>query len=137
MKKTISFVAAIAVLLVMTGSLAAANPKPAPQIAGGYAEVEVTNEEARANAEWAVREQMNKSGGSIELLTLRKAELQVVAGLNYRFCMQVTVEGKNGADATTYFVTAVVYVDLKQKKQLTRWEKSDCNAASEPKGSCG
>jgi Aspartic acid proteinase inhibitor len=99
---------------------AAATPSPArPPVAGGYKSVETTDERARAAAEWAVREKGEKAGAGIELMTLVKAEQQVVQGMNYRLCMKINTEG---ADEPVSFVEAVVYMDLKMNYKLSSWQ---------------
>jgi hypothetical protein len=121
MKTNLKMAVVVAVLTILMG---AANAAMA-QIAGGYRNVEVTDEYARAAAEWAVREKMDKTGAAIELLSLVKAERQTVQGANYRLCMQINTEGDD--ENTVSHVKAVVYMDLKKNYKLTSWAaNSDC-----------
>lgn len=94
------------------------------QKVGGYRDIPKTDSGAKAAAEFAVSTQAEKSNKEIELVSVHKAERQVVAGSNYRLCLKITTSGDNG-DVTSY-VKVVVYQDLKQEYKLTSWEKSDC-----------
>jgi P2-related tail formation protein len=121
MKTNLKMAVALAALTLLAGS---ANITMA-QMVGGYRKVEVTDEYARAAAEWAVREKMDKTGTAIELLSLVQAERQTVQGANYRLCMQINAEGED--ENTVTHVKAVVYMDLKKNYKLTGWTaNSDC-----------
>jgi|GEM_PF-1247400 len=121
MKTNLKMAVALAALTILAG---AANITMA-QTVGGYKKVEVTDETARAAAEWAVREKMDKTGTAIELLSLVQAERQTVQGANYRLCMQINTEGED--ENTVTHVKAVVYMDLKKNYKLTSWTaNSDC-----------
>jgi len=121
MKTNLKMAVALAALTLLAG---AANITMA-QMVGGYKKVEVTDEYARAAAEWAVREKMDKTGTSIELMSLVQAERQTVQGANYRLCMQINTEGDD--ENTVTHVKAVVYMDLKKNYKLTSWTaNSDC-----------
>ncbi|HEV7929067.1 MAG TPA: cystatin domain-containing protein [Nitrosospira sp.] len=98
-----------------------------PPIVGGFKPVDTTDERARAAAEWAVREKGEKTETGIELLTLVKAEQQVVQGMNYRLCMKINTEDQ---DEPVSFVEAVVYMDLKMNYKLSSWTAaSKCGSA--------
>lgn len=102
---------------------AAPTPAPAPSraIGGGYREVPAADAGAAAAAEFAINAQGEKTGMEFELHELVKAERQVVAGTNFRLCMQVSADGDEA-----FFVQAVVYLDLKKNYKLTSWADSDC-----------
>jgi hypothetical protein len=121
MKTNLKMAVALAAFTILAG---AANLTMA-QMVGGYRKVEVTDEYARAAAEWAVRERMDKTGAAIELLSLVQAERQTVQGANYRLCMQINTEGES--ENTVTHVKVVVYMDLKKNYKLTTWTaNSDC-----------
>lgn len=102
---------------------------PKPIKVGGYKTVDPTDERARAAAEWAVRHQGEKKGTAIELMTLVKAEQQVVQGMNYKLCMRVNMEE---ADEPVSFVEALVYMDLKKNYQLSSWkDASPCGEGAD------
>ncbi len=67
-----------------------------------------------------------KRSKEIELVSVHKAERQVVAGSNYRLCLKVLSQGEKGGADVTPFVKVVVYQNLKQEYKLTSWEISDC-----------
>jgi ABC-type Na+ efflux pump permease subunit len=99
------------------GSSAGAQEKP---IVGRYAETSNTDPEAGAAAQFAIKTQGRKKHARISLVAIKRAEVQVVAGFNYRLCMRVKVKGK------TRDVTVVVYKTLKQKYSLTSWVADGC-----------
>ena len=93
------------------------------QIPGGYGDADVNDKDVKAAAAFAVKQLGNDEAASITLVKIEAARLQVVAGLNYELCMEVTV--KRGAmKAAKRFVKAVVYQNLKNKRELTRWSLS-------------
>ncbi len=85
------------------------------QIAGGYAETSNTDPDALAAARFAVRSEAQKLHTRISFRSIQRAEVQVVAGLNYRLCMTVRIKRK------TREVSVVVYKNLKQNYSLTSW----------------
>jgi hypothetical protein len=114
----------IAVIAITTISNASAvRSFRAPQqepMAGGYRDTAKDDPEALAAARFAIKEQSRKLHTRISLVSIQRAEVQVVAGLNYRLCMKVKVKRK------TQTVTVVVYKNLKQKYSLTSWTPGDC-----------
>ncbi|PYS21713.1 MAG: hypothetical protein DMF72_16300 [Acidobacteria bacterium] len=85
------------------------------QIAGGYSETANSDPDALAAARFAIKNEAQKLRALVSLRSIKRAEVQVVAGLNYRLCMTVRIKRK------TQLVTAVVYKNLKQKYSLTSW----------------
>src|SRR5690349_11919613 len=83
------------------------------QIAGGYTETSNSDPEALAAARFAVRSEAQKLHTRITFRSIKHAEVQVVAGLNYRLCLTVRIKRK------TREVSVVVYKNLKQKYSLT------------------
>ncbi len=92
------------------------------QIVGGYGDISVNSKDARRAAETAISSRSNRTGKKITLIRIKKAEQQVVAGLNNRVCMSVR-EGRH----KPYTVTAVVYQDLKKKRVLSKWKRGTCS----------
>ena len=85
-------------------------------ITGGYGDASMTDPDVLAAAQFAVKAQSRKQGTAISLVSVQRAEVQVVAGLNWRFDLRVKgVRGKQD-------VTAVVYRDLRNRYSLTSWE---------------
>ncbi len=95
------------------------------QMVGGYKVISKSDAAAVAAADFAIETQSEKSEKSYELTDLVKAERQVVQGSNYRLCMEVSADGSD-----TFYVQAVVYVDLKGNKKLSSWADSTCGDAT-------
>ena len=94
---------------------------PAQMIVGNYRTASVTEPAVISAANFAVEAQNKKQGTkSVKLISIEKAEQQVVAGLNYRLCL--AVESNNSAEQAT----AIVYQNLQNKLQLTSWTKETC-----------
>ncbi len=91
------------------------------QIAGGYGSVDTKDPQVKAAARYAVTVENRKVRSGVVLLSLVKAEQQVVAGMNYKLCLKV----RNGKRVR--YATAVVYRDLKGKRSLTSWDWGECN----------
>ena len=109
-------------LLVLVCGISAANA----QRVGGYQEISKTDSDAQAAAEFAVSSQAETTSKEMSLVEVVKAERQIVAGSNYRMCMQVNSEGAEGQDSVAITVQVVVYVDLKGNRKLSSWVISDC-----------
>jgi hypothetical protein len=117
MKKNWKRAAIVAALCILFGGMTNALAQNAP-IAGGYGQASVRDPEVVAAARFAVREQGRKEGGLFWIDAIRSAEVQVVAGLNYKLSMIVT-----GFDTRKpRYVTAVVYKNLKREYSLSSWE---------------
>lgn len=118
MKTNLKLAVALAALTVIIG---AASATSAQIKTGGYKEVPASDAGAVAAAEFAISAQSEKTKMQFELGEIVKAERQVVAGTNYRMCMQVSADGDEA-----FFVQVVVYLDLKKNYKLTSWADSDC-----------
>lgn len=84
--------------------------------AGGYTKTSTTSPEVVSAARYAAREQALKDRVIIFVDSIESAEVQVVAGLNYKLGMRVIVYDKPED------VIAVVYKNLKQEYSLSSWE---------------
>ena len=93
------------------------------QIAGGYGEASKTDPEFLSAARFAVKQERRKLGRRLSLISIERAEVQVVAGLNYRLCLKVKIKGK------PQDITAVVYKNLKQKYSLSSWDAGGCKVS--------
>jgi hypothetical protein len=120
MKRVLS--AALALLFVIPCAAAHASAAPSAAqdapVAGGYAERPTSDPGVEAAARFAARERGRRTGRRVTLLSVRRAETQVVAGLNYRLLLSVR-EGRAARD-----VVAVVYQNLRQRLSLESWEPS-------------
>lgn len=92
---------------------------------GGYANVAVTREDVAAAANFAVEKQSQNQEISISLESIEKAEIQTVAGTNYRLCLKVysTIEDENSETMT---VKVIVFRNLQGDYSLTSWTEEDC-----------
>lgn len=93
------------------------------QQTGGYKAADKDDPEVVAAAEFAVGARGEQEGSSLALVTVERAEIQVVAGRNYRLCMEVKAEGD---DEESLYVLAVVYQNLQRQYSLSSWEESAC-----------
>ncbi len=95
-------------------------------IAGGYSPISKDDAGVMAAAKYAVKTQGKKTRATIKLVAVKQAETQVVAGQNYRLCMEVSIKPKGAKTAVTKNIQAVVFKNLKQKLSLTSWEEAVC-----------
>jgi hypothetical protein len=109
----------LAGLNIVSGSPSSVFAQQGP-IVGGYAKTSNRDPEALAAARFAIKTERQKLHSRIALLSIKHAEVQVVAGLNYRLCMRVKIKSQ------TRKVTVVVYKDLKQEYSLTNWVADGC-----------
>jgi hypothetical protein len=120
-KKVFLVFVAVAFMAIFSVAEASAQTNVEPQITGGYSDTPVTSKEVKAAAAVAIADHNKATKDSAKLVSITKAQLQVVAGLNYRICMKIKVNGK------VRRVTAVVYKDLKQKSSLSMWTPGNCS----------
>ncbi|HEX8745960.1 MAG TPA: cystatin domain-containing protein [Pyrinomonadaceae bacterium] len=92
-------------------------------VAGGYTRTSPGSAEVVSAARFAARELNLKKGDLFFVDSVKSAEVQVVAGLNYRMVITMWAGGK------LQDFKVVVYKNLEQEYSLTSWE-----AVSEPKG---
>lgn len=118
-----SFVIAI-FSIFLVGSAIGQQPKR--PLLGGYRDIDVNGANVKTAAEFAVEAESKRSEKDIELISVIKAEQQVVQGTNIRMCLKVSDPGAEGQDAAEVFVKAVVNFDLKNNKKLLSWDASDC-----------
>jgi len=102
-------------LLMLGAGVPTSLAQDAP-IAGGYGERRVNDPGVAAAAAFAVRERGRQTRRRVTLLSIRRAETQVVAGMNYRLVLNVR-EGGEVRD-----VTAVVFQNLRRRMSLESWE---------------
>lgn len=94
------------------------------QKTGGYREIANDDEGAVAAAEFAVKDQSEKKEMAFKLLSIEKAETQVVAGINYRLCLKVGY--KQDEQDATEFVRVVVFRSLQKEFSVTSWTPESC-----------
>lgn len=92
---------------------------------GGYKEASTDDAEVVAAADFAVGEEGRKEDTSISLVAIEHAEIQVVAGVNYRLCLKVTT-----GDDEPKEVKVVVYRNLQKAYSLTSWVEESCGESA-------
>jgi len=108
-----------AVMFVAFGILTAGAAVCPAQMAGGYQEASKTDETVIGAANFAVQTQAQQDA-TLELVTIERAEQQVVAGMNYRLCLSVKSKNKPAT------ATATVYLDLENEFSLSEWIPGKC-----------
>lgn len=88
---------------------------------GNYRPVSKNDPQVKAAANYTVRAEARRIRHVITLLSVNKAEQQVVAGMNYRVCLKVRDNRR------TRWATAVVYRHWNGKRSLTSWDWGACN----------
>lgn len=91
------------------------------QIAGGYGSVETSDKEVKAAARQAVSTESKRLKHTLTLISISKAEQQVVAGMNYKVCLKVR-DGRR-----TRRATAVVFKSLRGRRSLSSWDWGNCD----------
>jgi hypothetical protein len=84
------------------------------QVAGGYREIAVTDKDVKAAADFAIEAHSKKE--KVALVKIVKAEVQVVAGRNFKLTLEVRRDGKARQ------AEAVVWAKLDRTYELTRWQ---------------
>lgn len=120
MKKQILY-CSIAVALVL-GIFTGANRVSAQDVpmSGAYAHTSASSKEVKRAAKFAVEQRTLRTGNRMTLIKIVKAEVQVVAGLNYRMVLRVS--DRRGRSRT---VTTVVFKSLKNRLSLTSWKPGE------------
>ena len=101
------------------------------QVVGGYSKIAVTDPAAVAAAKFAVDAKEAEKKIDIELDSIATAEQQVVAGMNYRLCLNLTMPPRDYGDEGKRSFKVVVYKNLQSKLSLTSWDEvDDCGTAA-------
>ena len=116
-----------AAFCVMVGCAMTSFAQTEPQILGGYQAASLTDKEVVAATNFAVKAQAKKQKAKIKLVAVNNAAQQVVAGMNYKLCLNVEVKEKGKKAAVPQIVEAIVFLNLKQKRSLTSWAVAACS----------
>jgi hypothetical protein len=98
-------------------------------ILGGYKTVSTDDAEVQAAAEFAVSERAEKENVSLKLISIEKAERQVVQGVNFRLCLKVGIDDDADDSDEAQEVKVVVYRNLQNENSLKSWEVADCDGS--------
>jgi hypothetical protein len=131
MKKCVHLLMFLVVLGITLGSATVGLGQEEGPMVGGYKKVATDDPEVVAAAEFAVSARKEKQGGPLSLVSIKRAERQVVAGMNYSLCLEVKAADETDADAETQEVRVVVWNKLtrrgeKKKYELTSWKEANC-----------
>ena len=116
MKIKLGFFVACVALFIILGSASASYS----QITGGYGDADVKDAEVIKAAKFAIKKGSKNEKATVTLVSIKKARVQVVAGLNYELCLEVDVK-KAGKKSVKQYVKTVVYRNLKNVYSLTSW----------------
>jgi len=92
--KPLATTAALCLLLATFTACKEEAPPTDPPLAGGFSGASVSDKEIKAAADFAVAAQAAGEQKKVELVAITAAQTQVVAGMNYKLTLEVTVEGK-------------------------------------------
>ncbi|MBC7795560.1 MAG: hypothetical protein H7Z37_01660 [Pyrinomonadaceae bacterium] len=122
--KKVFIVMAFVALNIGFGSICAAQQRIT---VGGYKPADVTNQDVVKAADFAIDAQLAKQPDVlIELLTIEKAERQLVQGTNFRLCLTVQIGDSGDETNEEQTVSVVIYRNLKNQFTLRSWQESDC-----------
>ena len=119
MKKGLQLTINFAVFCVVCGCALVCFAQPG-RAAGGYREISKTDKDVLAAADFAVKTQ-SEENDSIELISIERAEKQIVAGSNYKLCLAVNSQEEQQE------ATAVVHQNLQNEFSLSSWTAGKCS----------
>lgn len=123
MKKNLQLMMMFAAFVVFFAGGATSFAQQPPMV-GGYKAVSVNDAGVVAAAKFAVSEHSKNNEVSLKIVSIQKAERQVVQGMNYRICVEVGVVEEDNDE--TQFVQVLVYQDLKKVYKLNAWKPDAC-----------
>ncbi len=92
-------------------------------IIGGFGKASTTDEQVGKAANFAVLTQNQRDKNTtFKLVSILKADQQVVAGMNYRMCLSLSTAGKSQQ------ASATVFRNLKNQFSLSAWKVGTCSA---------
>ena len=125
MKNKLNNFVAFALLLIVFACSSAAFAQREP-VVGGYAEVSVKDKTVVKAAKFAVTQRAKTQNTKVNLVEIKNAKMQVVAGRNYEICLMTNYLNKRSNQLVDQFVRVVVYRNLKNKYSLTSWTQENC-----------
>lgn len=94
---------------------------------GGYRSVSVSDQGVKDAADFALEIKASEMEEELSLEGILKAETQVVAGTNYRLCLQLYVPAKEEeTDGATLYIKTVIFRSLKNEYSIKSWDEEDC-----------
>ena len=91
---------------------------------GGYRTASTTDPGVVAAARFAIKKEKQRRGAGVTLVSIERAQTQVVAGTNYKICLRVRIKGRIRS------ITTIVYRNPQRLYSLTRWKPGACEIVS-------
>jgi len=132
MKMRINIFSRIALSFLLFACSSAVFAQRSDQIAGGYSDISIKDKAVVKAAKFAVKERARSQNTKVNLVEIKNAKTQVVAGRNYEICMLTNYLNKRSNKLVDQFVRVVVYRDLKNKYALTSWTQEYCVEEEKP-----
>ena len=125
MKMSLRAVTILVALGVAFGGVIAGLAQNRP-ILGGYKTVATDDPEVVEAAEFAVSERSENNSVSLMLVSVERAERQVVAGTNFKLCLKVAIADEEDDANETQDVKVVVFRSLQKDYSLKSWDVAEC-----------
>jgi hypothetical protein len=125
MKNKLNNFALFALLFIVFACSSTTFAQKAP-VVGGYATISVKDKTVIKAAKFAVTQRAKTQNTKVNLVEIKNAKMQVVAGRNYEICLLTNYLNKRSDKLVDQFVRVVVYRDLKNKYTLTSWTQENC-----------
>ena len=126
MKNSLRVLSLLVALGVAFGGVIAGLAQTRP-IVGGYKAVSTDDPEVVKAAEFAVSARRESEGVSLKLVSVERAERQVVAGMNFRLCLRVALDDENEDARETQEVKVLVFRSLQKEHSLKSWDVAECD----------
>lgn len=104
-----------------------------PPTSGGYTQQSVVDEEVKRIAEEAVKMKSKELQSELFLNAIHKAETQVVAGVNYRLCIETHLPSDQPmTDGVVQYIQVVVYKNISGELKITEWKEDEKGCGVNP-----
>lgn len=92
-----------------------------------YKPISVSDSEVQTAANFAVEKKIAETKWELTLGGISSAEMQTIAGTNYRLCIQITAQRPDDdEDSATGYVKTIIHKNLKGEFTITSWELDNC-----------
>lgn len=126
MKMSLRAVTILVALGVAFGGVIAGLAQNRP-IVGGYKSVSTDDPAVVEAAEFAVSNRSENNSVSLRLVSVERAERQVVAGTNFKLCLKVALADEDEDAGETQDVKVLVFRSLKNEHTLKSWDVAECD----------
>jgi hypothetical protein len=109
-------------MMVGVFTVAASAQDHGDPIVGGYGDTSIHDKDVKAAAAFAVKTWGARTNKTFKIVEIKRADAQVVAGMNYRVCMRIRDSKYHRST-----VTVVVYKNLQNHLSLSRWKTGGCS----------